>query len=115
MAKGISRRQLLTTTALGVGALSLGAKPFRAAHAADATIRCGVITSLSGEMRDGGNLTKRGYDLWAEEINKKGGVEIGGQRFKVEMFDGDDQSKPASGAALVSGTGAWSRAVTPRW
>ena len=46
----------------------------------------------------GGNLTRRGYDLWAEVINEQGGVEVGGERFQVEMFYGDDQSNPATGA-----------------
>src|SRR5690606_16862868 len=58
----------------------------------------GVITSLSGENIFGGNLTRRGYDLWAEMANQKGGVEVGGEKLKVEMSYGDDQSNPATGA-----------------
>jgi branched-chain amino acid transport system substrate-binding protein len=97
MTRKLSRRDFLKTSALGVGALSMGFPAIRT-RAAAPTIKCGVITSLSGENRFGGNLTRRGYDLWAEEINKKGGVEIGGERFKVEMSYGDAQSKPSSGA-----------------
>lgn len=92
-----SRRGFLKASAAGMGALSIGVPPIRA-RAADATIRCGVVTSLSGADRFGGNLTRRGYDFWAETINAKGGVEIGGQRYRVEMLYGDDQSQPASGA-----------------
>src|SRR5690606_16401760 len=92
-----SRRGFLKASAAGMGALSIGAPPIRA-RAADATIRCGAVTSLSGADRFGGNLTRRGYDFWAETINAKGGVEIGGQRYRVEMLYGDDQSQPASGA-----------------
>ncbi|NIR31488.1 MAG: amino acid ABC transporter substrate-binding protein [Gammaproteobacteria bacterium] len=97
MTRRISRRRFLTTSALGAGALSLGAPAIRT-RAAAPTVKCGVITSLSGPTRFGGNLTRRGYDLWAEEINKRGGVEIGGTRYEVEMFYGDAQSKPSSGA-----------------
>ncbi|TFH87865.1 twin-arginine translocation signal domain-containing protein [Billgrantia azerbaijanica] len=97
MAGGISRRKFLTGSACGLGALTLGA-PAIHVRAQEPTIRCGVVTSLSGENRFGGNLTRRGYDLWAEEINKLGGVEINGDRYRVEMFYGDAQSRPASGA-----------------
>ncbi|HKJ95889.1 MAG TPA: ABC transporter substrate-binding protein [Gammaproteobacteria bacterium] len=97
MPRDISRRDFLKASALGAGALSLGA-PFMRARAEKPTVKCGVITSLSGENRFGGNLTRRGYDLWAEEINKKGGIEIGGDRYEVEMSYGDAQSQPASGA-----------------
>jgi branched-chain amino acid transport system substrate-binding protein len=93
----LSRRAFLKGSALGAGALALGA-PLTRTRAQQPTIRCGVVTSLSGENRFGGNLTRRGYDLWAEEVNKLGGVEIAGQRYPVEMFYGDDQSRPASGA-----------------
>lgn len=97
MADKFSRRAFLKGSALGAGALAFGAPAIRG-RAQEPTIRCGVVTSLSGDNRFGGNLTRRGYDLWAEEINKLGGVEIAGQRYAVEMFYGDAQSRPASGA-----------------
>lgn len=96
MAGKLSRRAFIRNSMLGAGSLALGAPAF--AQDQGKTIRCGVVTSLSGENRFGGNLTRRGYDLWAEEINKLGGVEIAGQRYPVEMFYGDAQSRPASGA-----------------
>ncbi len=97
MAGKFSRRALLQGTVLGSGAMVLGA-PAVFAQAQEKAIRCGVVTSLSGDNRFGGNLTRRGYDLWAEEINKLGGIEIAGQRYPVKMFYGDAQSRPASGA-----------------
>ena len=94
--RGVSRRRFLEGAAVATGALGM---PFvRTARADAPTFKAGVITSLSGENILGGNLTKRGYDLWADVINAKGGVEVGGDRFKVEMFYGDDQSNPATGA-----------------
>ena len=93
-----SRRRFLGGTALAAGAGALGMPFVQTARAQAATYKAGVITSLSGENILGGNLTKRGYDLWADTINGQGGVEVAGERFKVEMFYGDDQSNPATGA-----------------
>jgi branched-chain amino acid transport system substrate-binding protein len=96
--RGFSRRRFLGGSALAVTASALGMPFVRTARAQAAAFKAGVITSLSGENILGGNLTKQGYDLWAEAINAKGGVEVGGDRFKVDMFYGDDQSAPATGA-----------------
>jgi len=94
----LSRRRFVQAGGATLGALAVGAPFIRTGHAQAPTFKCGVITSLSGENIFGGNLTRRGYDLWAEVMNEKGGVEVGGERFKVEMFYGDDQSNPATGA-----------------
>jgi branched-chain amino acid transport system substrate-binding protein len=94
----VSRRHFMRTGAYALGSLAIGAPFIRTARAQAPTIKVGVITSLSGENIFGGNLTRRGYDLWAEVVNQKGGVEVGGDRLKVEMFYGDDQSAPATGA-----------------
>lgn len=93
-----SRRRFLGGGAVAIGAGALGMPYVRTAHAQAATYKAGVITSLSGDNILGGNLTKMGYDLWADLINEQGGVEVAGERFKVEMFYGDDQSNPATGA-----------------
>src|SRR3546814_370420 len=95
---GVSRRDLIQYGALTIGAVAVGAPFIRTARAQASTFKVGVITSLSGENIFGGNLTRQGYDLWAEVMNERGGVEVGGERFQVEMFYGDDQSNPATGA-----------------
>ncbi|MFL1454012.1 amino acid ABC transporter substrate-binding protein [Marinobacter sp. GN3S48] len=97
MSHKFSRRKFLRNSILGTGAMTLGF-PALNVNAQESKIRVGVVTSLSGANRFGGNLTRRGYDLWAEEINKLGGIEIEGKRYPVEMFYGDAQSRPASGA-----------------
>ena len=95
---GLSRRRFLHAAAIGASGAALSAPFVRSAFAQAPALKAGVITSLSGENIFGGNLTRRGYDIWAEVANQKGGVEIGGERFPVEMFYGDDQSDPATGA-----------------
>jgi branched-chain amino acid transport system substrate-binding protein len=63
-----------------------------------AEFKVGVVTSLSGELAFGGNVTKRGYDLWAETLNQQGGIDIAGKKYKVKLIYADDQSTPATAA-----------------
>ncbi|MBI5017925.1 MAG: amino acid ABC transporter substrate-binding protein [Deltaproteobacteria bacterium] len=86
-----------------IGALAavVAAASLASAQQARNYFKVGVITSLSGEMATGGNVTKRGYDLWANEVNAKGGIEIGGKKYKVELSYGDDQSQPAQAAVAA--------------
>jgi len=68
---------------------------------AQEAFKIGVITELSGDLATGGNITKRGYDLWAQELNAKGGVEIKGKKYPVKLVYADAQSNPAAGAAAA--------------
>jgi len=63
--------------------------------------KVGVITSLSGPEVYGGNITKRGYEVWANEVNKKGGIKIGDKKYEVKLVFADDQSDPTAGADAV--------------
>jgi len=74
------------------------ATPSASSGASGPTFKLGVVTSLSGDDVFGGNLTRRGYDFWAETVNQRGGIEVGGTKYKVTMVYADDQSKPATGA-----------------
>lgn len=82
--------------ALALG-LSLGVGPVLAAD----EFKVGVITSLSGDLATGGNVTKRGYDLWAKAVNAQGGIEIKGKKYPVKLIYGDDQSQPAQAASAA--------------
>jgi branched-chain amino acid transport system substrate-binding protein len=63
--------------------------------------KVGVITELSGDLVTGGNITKRGYDLWAQEVNARGGIEVKGKKYLVKLLYADAQSNPAAGAAAA--------------
>lgn len=65
------------------------------------TFKVGVVTELSGSLATGGNVTKRGYDLWAQEVNAKGGIDIKGKKYQVKLYYADAQSNPASGASAA--------------
>ncbi len=53
-------------------------------------LKIGISLSLTGDFADPGKAAQRGYDLWADEVNKKGGV-LGR---KVELKIVDDTSSP---------------------
>lgn len=92
------KRKLLGTLTL-VTSLMLST----ALHAEEAknVFKVGVVTELSGSLATGGNVTKRGYDLWAQEVNAKGGIDIKGKKYPVKLFYADAQSNPASGASAA--------------
>ena len=63
--------------------------------------KVGVVTELSGDLATGGNVTKRGYDLWAQAVNEAGGISVGGKKYQVKLVYADAQSNPAQGAAAA--------------
>jgi len=50
--------------------------------------------------REGTNL-KKAYSLWAEIVNAKGGIEVGGKKYPVEIIYYDDKSDPKTTTKLV--------------
>src|SRR6185369_5553809 len=92
------KRGLLFTLAL-ISTLMLASSVF--AEEARNFFKVGVVTELSGSLATGGNVTKRGYDLWAKEVNAKGGIEIKGKKYQVKLYYADAQSNPSQGAAAA--------------
>ncbi|MBI2525861.1 MAG: amino acid ABC transporter substrate-binding protein [Candidatus Rokubacteria bacterium] len=78
--------------ALAVAAVLCGALPAQA----QAPIRVGASLSLTGTYGKIGSYQKEGYELCAEDLNKKGGL-LGR---KIEFVVYDDQSTPATGVRL---------------
>jgi branched-chain amino acid transport system substrate-binding protein len=60
--------------------------------AADDVVRFGAPLPLTGPLAPEAIKQKQGYDLWAEEANKAGGIDVGGKRYKVEIVYADYQS-----------------------
>ena len=92
------KRRLLFTLTL-ISTLMLATTVF--AEEARNFFKVGVVTELSGDLATGGNVTKRGYDLWAQEVNARGGIDIKGEKYPVKLFYADAQSNPASGASAA--------------
>ncbi|HEY8692412.1 MAG TPA: amino acid ABC transporter substrate-binding protein [Chloroflexota bacterium] len=86
------------------GGASASAKPAASGAAAgnfDGTLLIGAPMSLTGSFNNEGKLTKDGYDLWSDIANSKGGVNVGGKHYKVEIKYYDDQSKQDQSALLT--------------
>lgn len=56
---------------------------------AQETIRVGAPLPLTGPLSPEGIKQQRGYDLWAETANAKGGIKAGGKTYKVEIIHVD--------------------------
>jgi branched-chain amino acid transport system substrate-binding protein len=62
------------------------------AASADDVIRFGAPLPLTGPLAPEGIKQQQGYDLWAEQANKAGGISVGGKKYKVEIVYADYQS-----------------------
>lgn len=59
---------------------------------AQQTIRFGAPLPLTGALAPEALKQQQGYDLWAEVVNKAGGINVGGKKMKVEIVYTDYQS-----------------------
>lgn len=65
------------------------------------TITLGAAVSLTGKYSTNGAHTKAGYDLAVKIVNDKGGVTVGGKKYKIAIQYYDDESTPARAAQLA--------------
>jgi branched-chain amino acid transport system substrate-binding protein len=73
-------------------AATLGAAWVALQQPALAQIKIGAPLPLTGALAPEGLKQREGYDLWAEEVNKAGGIKVGNARQKVEFVYYDYQS-----------------------
>jgi branched-chain amino acid transport system substrate-binding protein len=59
---------------------------------ADDVIRFGAPLPITGPLAPEAIKQQQGYNLWAEEANKGGGIAVGGKKYKVEIVYVDYQS-----------------------
>lgn len=55
-------------------------------------VKFGAPLPLTGPLAPEAIKQQQGYDLWAEQANKAGGISIGGKKYKVEIVYADYQS-----------------------
>jgi branched-chain amino acid transport system substrate-binding protein len=66
------------------------------------SIKIGVIAPLTGPAATWGQATVGGPKILAGEINAKGGLDVGGKKYKVEVIAYDDQYKAADAVAAYN-------------
>ena len=73
-----------------------------AEKSADAdTIKIGASLALTGSLSRFGVMMRNGYDMWKDEVNAGGGINVGGTKKPVEIIYYDDQSDNNTSAQLT--------------
>jgi branched-chain amino acid transport system substrate-binding protein len=65
------------------------------------TIRIGVIAELTGDMPAVGESCKKAAEMAAQELNDAGGLDIGGKKYKVDLFIEDNAGKADQSASAA--------------
>lgn len=66
----------------------------RSVGAPPATAQLGAVVPLTGRYASGGAQVKAGYEFAVEDINGRGGVQVGSQRVRLDLTILDDESDP---------------------
>jgi branched-chain amino acid transport system substrate-binding protein len=77
---------------LPIWAVAAGWGAPMATAAAEDVIRFGAPLPITGPLAPEAIKQQQGYDLWAEQANKAGGISVGGKKYKVEIVYKDYQS-----------------------
>ncbi len=56
------------------------------------TIKVGAVVPLTGRYAGGGAQVRAGYEIAVEDVNKAGGVSVGGKKMPLELLLLDDES-----------------------
>ena len=96
-AGGPSRRAILGWGAVSGAATMLMPSPWRDAYGAAQPYRLGTEQPLTGVAAYGGKSSLIGIQMAVDRINKSGGI----RGRPIDLFVGDDQSKPDSGRRAV--------------
>lgn len=90
---GITRRNLIKATASGVVLSGIGL-PLSTLAADTKTVKIGFCAPLTGSVSAWGLPGLYGAEIWAEHVNKNGGVNIGGDQYMVEIVSFDNEYAP---------------------
>jgi len=77
--------------------LALGTPNVQAAK----TFKVGLIMPLTGQLSSDGTHEANGVKMAVEDINAQGGINVGGQKYKIELLVYDDQGIPKESVAAM--------------
>lgn len=78
--------------ALAAPAMVTGMATTPVAAQTDAPIRIGMTVSSAGTFALAAQSGERGLQIWLDDVNSRGGIDIGGKKRKVELVKLDDRS-----------------------
>lgn len=85
----VSRRSVLAAslaTVVGIGLAACGSRPSeKAAAPSDKPMVIGISLPLTGDFSQPGTEARRGYEVWADQINKSGGLL--GRQVQLKIVD----------------------------
>src|SRR3989475_10523739 len=94
----VSIATVLIALAAAVGTVGVGV-------AQDKTLTIGVLGPLSGGAASYGVELVRGAEMKADEINKAGGLKVGGDVYKIKLVSYDHKALAADGATAANKLG----------
>ncbi len=65
------------------------------------SVRIGVNAEMTGDMPAVGESCKKAAEMAIKEINDAGGIDVGGQKYKIELFVEDNAGKPDQSASAA--------------
>ena len=93
-------RRMILKTAIAA-AIATSAFVASAASAQD-VIKIGAISPKTGPLAGGTVVTHwPNIDLWVEEVNARGGLNVGGKKMTIEMIQYDDKTNPGEHIKLA--------------
>ncbi len=91
----------IATTAVLASSLFVAGYGKTANSAESSPIKIGAAVSDTGKFAIEGHSTKHGYEMWADEVNARGGIDVAGTKRKVQIIYYDDQSEPETAIKLI--------------
>ncbi len=88
-------KALLTSATVAVTLIATGAQ-------AQEELKIGVLVTLSGAGATWGNAMKGAAEMAAEDINKEGGLEVAGKKYKIRLISYDDQFKSSEAITAMN-------------
>lgn len=88
---------MLRRLSIALAAAAMMAGP---AYAADPPVRLGFSIAKTGLFAAGAPSQLNAYELWREQVNAKGGLDIAGKKRMVEFVQYDDQSNPGNAVRI---------------
>jgi branched-chain amino acid transport system substrate-binding protein len=65
-------------------------------------LKIGINAEITGDIPKVGESTKNAAQMYVEDVNKAGGIEVGGKKYKLELAVEDNEAKAESAAKAAT-------------